>query len=47
MSFTRREEADKLAGEIGRLLKLPARDYVGTEPDDPDLQDPPAAPRAA
>ena len=32
-SFTRREEADKLASEIGRLLKLPARDYVGTEPD--------------
>ena len=33
-SFTRREEADKLASEIGRVLKLPARDYVGTEPDD-------------
>ncbi|MET4022298.1 hypothetical protein ABIC08_008196 [Bradyrhizobium sp. RT9b] len=32
-SFTRREEADKLASEIGRVLKLPARDYVGTEPD--------------
>ncbi|TQF33210.1 hypothetical protein [Bradyrhizobium sp. UNPA324] len=32
-SFTRRDEADKLASEIGRLLKLPARDYVGTEPD--------------
>lgn len=33
MSFTRREEADQLATEIGRVLKLPARDYVGTEPD--------------
>ena len=32
-SFTRREEADKLASEIGRVLNLPARDYVGTEPD--------------
>ncbi|RXH25278.1 hypothetical protein XH99_24935 [Bradyrhizobium nanningense] len=32
-SFTRRDEADELASEIGRLLKLPARDYVGTEPD--------------
>ena len=33
MSFTKREEADKLANEIGRIFKLPARDYVGTEPD--------------
>jgi hypothetical protein len=33
VSFTRREDADRLAGEIGRVLKLPARDYVGTEPD--------------
>ncbi|MBR0952976.1 hypothetical protein [Bradyrhizobium canariense] len=33
MSFTRREEANSLANEIGRVLKLPARDYVGTEPD--------------
>jgi hypothetical protein len=33
MSFTKRDEADKLASEIGRVLKLPARDYVGTEPD--------------
>ncbi|KJC44202.1 hypothetical protein UB31_21845 [Bradyrhizobium sp. LTSP849] len=33
MSFTTREEADKLANEIGHVLKLPARDYVGTEPD--------------
>ncbi|WP_298874861.1 hypothetical protein [uncultured Bradyrhizobium sp.] len=32
-SFTRREEADRLASEIGRVLNLPARDYVGTEPD--------------
>lgn len=36
VSFTRREEADKLANEIGRVLKLPARDYVGTEPDADD-----------
>lgn len=35
-SFTRREEADKLANEIGRVLKLPARDRVGTEPDADD-----------
>jgi hypothetical protein len=33
MSFTKRAEADTLASEIGRVLKLPARDYVGTEPD--------------
>ncbi|OAF15376.1 hypothetical protein AYJ54_40535 [Bradyrhizobium centrolobii] len=32
-SFTKREEANRLANELGRLLKLPARDYVGTEPD--------------
>ena len=32
-SFTRREDADRLASEIGRVLKLPAHDYVGTEPD--------------
>jgi hypothetical protein len=36
MSFTKRDEADKLASEIGRVLKLPARDYVGTEPDSDD-----------
>jgi hypothetical protein len=36
MSFTKRDEADKLASEIGRVLKLPARDYVGTEPDAED-----------
>lgn len=45
MSFTKRDEADKLANEIGRILNLSARDYVGTEPDDPDLQEPPVAPR--
>ncbi|SPP94944.1 protein of unknown function [Bradyrhizobium vignae] len=28
------EEADKLANELGRILKLPARDYVGSEPDE-------------
>jgi hypothetical protein len=33
MSFTRREEADRFASELGRVLKLPVRDYVGTEPD--------------
>jgi hypothetical protein len=33
MSFTRREEADRFASELGGVLKLPARDYVGTEPD--------------
>jgi hypothetical protein len=33
MSFTRREEADRFASEIGGVIKLPARDYVGTEPD--------------
>jgi hypothetical protein len=33
MSFTKRDEADKLANEIGRILNLSARDYVGTEPD--------------
>lgn len=33
LSFTRREEADRLANEIGRAINLPARDYVGTEPD--------------
>ncbi|MBW7965824.1 hypothetical protein [Bradyrhizobium sp. BR 10261] len=32
-SFAKREDANKLASEIGRVLKLPARDYVGTEPD--------------
>ena len=32
-SFTKRDEANSLATEIGRVLKLPARDYVGTEPD--------------
>lgn len=34
VSFTRREEADKLASEIGRVLNFPARDFVGTEPDE-------------
>ena len=32
-SFNKREDANKLASELGRVLKLPARDYVGTEPD--------------
>jgi hypothetical protein len=33
-SFTKREEATGFAHEIGTALKLPARDYVGTEPDE-------------
>ncbi|QAU46630.1 hypothetical protein [Bradyrhizobium guangzhouense] len=33
MSFTKRGDADQLARELGRALNLPARDYVGTEPD--------------
>ncbi|MGY8660891.1 hypothetical protein Q3C01_00800 [Bradyrhizobium sp. UFLA05-109] len=32
-SFTRREDATDFANELGRKIKLPARDYVGTEPD--------------
>ncbi|MDN4988953.1 hypothetical protein QY049_38055 [Bradyrhizobium sp. WYCCWR 13022] len=38
VSFTKRAEADELASEIGRVLNLPARDYVGTEPDDDDAR---------
>lgn len=33
-AFRRREEATGLANELGGIFKLPARDYVGTEPDD-------------
>lgn len=33
MSFTSREEASQFENELGRALNLPARDYVGTEPD--------------
>ncbi|MBC9879410.1 hypothetical protein G8O24_18885 [Bradyrhizobium sp. INPA01-394B] len=33
-SFTSRDEATRLANELARSLKLPARDYVGTEPDE-------------
>jgi hypothetical protein len=33
-SFKKREEATGFAHEIGSALKLPARDYVGTEPDE-------------
>jgi hypothetical protein len=32
-SFSRRDEANVFAHELGRSLKMPARDYVGTEPD--------------
>ncbi|WP_027553085.1 hypothetical protein [Bradyrhizobium sp. Cp5.3] len=35
-SFTTRDEANRFANELGRVLKLPARDYVGTEPDADD-----------
>ncbi len=33
-SFTRREEANDFARELGTALHLPAKDYVGTEPDE-------------
>ena len=41
MSFTKREQPSRLANELGRALNLPARDYVGTEPDsgDADVRD--------
>jgi len=32
-SFSSRDEANAFARDLGRALKLPARDYVGTEPD--------------
>lgn len=32
-SFSSRDQANELAEELSRALKLPARDYVGTEPD--------------
>ena len=32
--FSKREEATSFAHEIGTALKLPAKDYVGTEPDE-------------
>lgn len=32
-SFTRRDEANAFAQRLGAELKLPAKDYVGTEPD--------------
>jgi hypothetical protein len=31
-SFGKREEANSFARELGTALKLPAKDYVGTEP---------------
>ncbi len=37
-SFKKREEAMGFARELGTALKLPARDYVGTEPDGDDEQ---------
>ena len=33
-SFKKREAATNFAHEIGAALKLPAKDYVGTEPDE-------------
>ena len=33
-SFTKRVQATKFAHELGTALKLPGRDYVGTEPDE-------------
>ncbi len=33
-SFTKREEANGFANELGTALHLPAKDYVGTEPDE-------------
>jgi len=36
-SFTERQAADDFARETGSALTLPSKDYVGTEPDDPDL----------
>ena len=33
-SFDKREEATGFAHDIGTALKLPAKDYVGTEPDE-------------
>jgi hypothetical protein len=35
-SFRSREDATKFANELARSLKVPARDYVGTEPDSDD-----------
>jgi hypothetical protein len=35
-SFTRREEANEFACELGEAFKLPPRDFVGTPVDDPD-----------
>ncbi len=32
-SFTRRDEANAFAKKLGAELKLPSKDYVGTEPD--------------
>ena len=33
-SFGKRDEATVFAREIGSALKLPGKDYVGTEPDE-------------
>jgi hypothetical protein len=42
-TFEKREAATDFAREIGTALKLPQRDLVGTEPDDPDAQSEDAA----
>ena len=34
--FSKREDANDFARQLGKTLKLPSRDYVGTEPDDSD-----------
>ena len=36
-AFSTREEANMFARDMGQALRLPARDLVGTPPDDPDL----------
>jgi hypothetical protein len=37
-TFTERQAAEDFARETGSALTLPCKDYVGTEPDDPDLE---------
>ena len=33
-SFDKREQASRFARDVGTAIKLPAKDYVGTEPDE-------------
>jgi hypothetical protein len=44
--FAKRQAADDFARELGSALKLPLKNFVDTEPDDPDL-DPDAPTEAA